>query len=121
MPILSCSRPHCQKILASQRNPMSSHQCPTHEPFTYFAACANITTHLSSFTSEWILDLGASHHITANLGNLPLHYPYLGHDDVLISNGNKLFISHIGSLTLNASSNLLTLDNVLCVPSTKIT
>ena len=98
---------------------MSSHQRPTLGPFGYSTPCSNIATYPSPFAFEWILDLGASNHITINLGNLSLHYPYSGHDDVLISGGNMLSISHIGSLTLPTFSNSFTLDNVIYVPAMK--
>ena len=98
---------------------MSSHQRPTLGPSTNFAPYTNRATHPSPFAFEWILDSSVSHHITTNLDNLSLHYPYSGYDDILIGDGNGLSISHVGSLTLLASSNSLTLDNVLCVPAMK--
>ena len=88
-------------------------------PSAYFAFRAYSTTYPSPSTLKWILDSSASHHITTDLGNLSLHYPYSGHDNVLIGNGNILSISHIDSLTLPTSSSSLTLNNVLCVPAMK--
>ena len=74
---------------------MPSHQSPILGPSTYFAPYVNIATHLSQYASKWILNSSASHHITTNLGYLCLHYPYSGHDDVLIDDDNGLSISHI--------------------------
>ena len=99
---------------------MPSHQCPTPGPSTYYASYANIATNPRSSAFEWIPDSGASHYITSNLDNFSLYYPYSGHVDVLICDGNGLSISHIGSLTLHASSISLTLDNVFCVLAMKI-
>ena len=98
---------------------MPLHQRPALGPFTYSTPRANIATHPSPSVYEWIIDSSASHHINANLNNIFLHYPYSGHDDVLIGDDNGLSISHICSLILPASSNSLTLDNVLCVPAMK--
>ncbi|KAA8542771.1 hypothetical protein F0562_023923 [Nyssa sinensis] len=47
-------------------------------------------------SSEWILDSGATHHMTIDLANLSLHSPYEGSDDVVVSNGAGLNITHIG-------------------------
>ena len=70
--------------------------------------------HPSPYTSKRILDYDTSPHITDNLDNLSLYYPYSRHD-VLIGDGNSHCILHIGLVTLHVSSNSLTLKNVLCV------
>lgn len=68
-----------------------------------------------------LLDSGAAHHMTNDLNNLALHQPYQGGDDVLISDGSPLTISHTG-FTLFPSKPLdITLDNILCVPIFKRT
>lgn len=64
-------------------------------------------------TSSWMLDSGASHHVTNDLNNLSLHAPYDGTDELLVGDGMGLQISHIGSLKL---SNLI-LNHVLVVPA----
>ncbi|KAF8019975.1 hypothetical protein BT93_G0612 [Corymbia citriodora subsp. variegata] len=37
--------------------------------------------------STWYTDTGASHHITADLGNLSISAPYSGSDEVQVGNG----------------------------------
>ena len=78
------------------------------KPLAHSATLGNFN---SSFS--WMLDSGASHHVTNNLYNLSLHAPYEGTDELLISDGMGLKISHIGSMSLLN----LTLNNILIVPS----
>ncbi|KAL9241310.1 hypothetical protein vseg_015436 [Gypsophila vaccaria] len=46
----------------------------------------------------WLVDSGATHHLTNDLSNLASHVPYDGLDDVLIGDGSALPISNIGYL-----------------------
>jgi len=78
---------------------------------------ANFTSPSSSNTALWLLDSGASHHITADLNNLSLHAPYTGHDDVMIGDGTTLPITHTGSLLLPTPNSSFHLQDVLCVPT----
>lgn len=64
--------------------------------------------------NQWIVDSGASHHVTSQLSNLSLHQPYEGPDDIHIGDGSVLPITHTGSISLSPSFHL---SNVLCVPA----
>ncbi|KAG6755697.1 hypothetical protein POTOM_041530 [Populus tomentosa] len=78
------------------------------------------TAHLattSATTPPWLLDSGASHHVTSDLHNLSLHAPYQGSDDIMIGDGTTLPITHTGSTSLSSSNIHFSLTNVLCVPS----
>ena len=68
-------------------------------------------------SATWLLDSGASHHMTSDLGNLSLHAPYNGGDDVILGDGSGLQISHTGSFSLPSYTQPLFLNNVLYVPS----
>ncbi|CAL9241906.1 unnamed protein product, partial [Arabidopsis halleri] len=57
----------------------------------------------ASPTSPWLLDSGATHHITSNLQHLRHHQPYIGHDAVTIADGSGVSITHTGSTTLPSS------------------
>lgn len=70
-------------------------------------------------TPSWLLDSGASHHVTSDLGNLSLHEQYTGADDIMIGDGTSLPITHTGSTFLTTPETTFTLNNVLCVPNMK--
>ncbi|KAG6788032.1 hypothetical protein POTOM_004085 [Populus tomentosa] len=59
---------------------------------------ANFSSSSPSSNASWLLDSGASHHVTADLNNLSLHTPYNGQDDVMLGDGTTLPISHTGSV-----------------------
>lgn len=67
-------------------------------------------------TASWLLDSGASHHLTSDLANLSLHAPYNGGEEVQIGNGTGLAIQNTGSSLLPSNSRTLFLNNVLHVP-----
>ncbi|XP_019057412.1 PREDICTED: uncharacterized protein LOC109115967 [Tarenaya hassleriana] len=46
--------------------------------------------------NPWLVDSGASHHITSDLSNLALHHPYHGSEDVVLGDGSGLPITHTG-------------------------
>lgn len=98
-----------QSYASQAQHPRQSFRQVYYKPSTHTAAAAPAP-------SNWILDSGASHHIATDLANLSMHSPYEGNDDVVIGNGNKLRITHIGTL---AFSDLHSLDfsNALLVPS----
>lgn len=95
------------KSNASMTNPNSPWQ-----PRAHFAVNA-------PNTPSWLLDSGASHHVTSDLSNLSLHAPYTGSNDIMIGDGSGLSITHTGSTSLKTPHTAFTLNNVLCVPSMK--
>lgn len=54
--------------------------------------------------STWLLDSGASHHVTQDLANLSLHQPYDGTEEIVIGDGSSLPITHTGSMYGGSSS-----------------
>ena len=68
-------------------------------------------------TPSWLLDSGASHHLTSDLANLSLHAPYNGGEEVQIGNGMGLEIANTGSTLLPSNTRSLHLKNVLHVPT----
>jgi len=67
--------------------------------------------------NPWLLDSGATHHLTTDLNNLALHQPYNGGEEVTIADGSTLPITHTGSSTLSTQSRSLALNNILYVPN----
>lgn len=65
---------------------------------------------------NWVVDSGATHHITSDLHNLSLHQPYNGGDDVILPDGSMVPITYTGSVSLPSTTRELTLNNVLCLP-----
>ncbi|RVW38087.1 Retrovirus-related Pol polyprotein from transposon RE1 [Vitis vinifera] len=53
-------------------------------------------------SDTWIVDWGASHHITLDLQNLSLHSDYGGNEDIMIGDGNGIPITHVDSTTIEA-------------------
>uniref|UniRef100_A0A1J3IZM7 Retrovirus-related Pol polyprotein from transposon TNT 1-94 n=1 Tax=Noccaea caerulescens TaxID=107243 RepID=A0A1J3IZM7_NOCCA len=66
-------------------------------------------------SANWVVDSGATHHLTSDLQNLSFHHPYTGGEDVTIVDGSSLKITHTGSTLLPTSSRPLNLKDVLCV------
>lgn len=73
--------------------------------------------HPSQQRSSWIMDNGASHHITQDLQQLTLANPYPGSDQVTISDGSGFHITRTGSTSIHTSTKPLHLKQVLCVPN----
>ena len=67
-------------------------------------------------TNAWLIDSGATHHITSDLNNLELHQPYQGGDEVMPADGSNLAITHIGSTSFPSKNTALRLNQILCVP-----
>ena len=65
---------------------------------------------------SWFLDTGATHHLSNNSNNLSHTLPYQGTDQVTISNGKHLTISHVGSKTLHTHTKPFHLQTIFHVP-----
>ncbi|KAK3212485.1 hypothetical protein Dsin_017191 [Dipteronia sinensis] len=73
-----CDKPgHSAKTCRSRGQP-SSHSYRPEANFT--------DKELSSHNNNWVLDSGATHHITSDLHNLSMHSDYVGNEDVVVGN-----------------------------------
>lgn len=66
---------------------------------------------------DWILDKGASSHMSSNSTLFSSLQISSGADTVMVGNGTFLSISHIGTVSLQTSSGTIELNNALLVPS----
>ncbi|PON95822.1 hypothetical protein TorRG33x02_083450 [Trema orientale] len=80
---------------------------------------ANYAAQINGFNSNWLLDSGASHHVTVDLNNFSFHSYYEGSEDIIIGDGTKLNITHTGSMNLPSIAGSFLLSNILCVPNMK--
>ncbi|CAA7053046.1 unnamed protein product [Microthlaspi erraticum] len=78
---------------------------------------ANMAVTQAYNPNNWVLDTGATHHLTSDLDNLSLHQPYTGADEVTLADGSSIAISHTGSTILPTPSRPLALNDILCVPN----
>ena len=75
------------------------------------------TSTVDNHNTDWIVDFGASHHISSNFQNLSMHSKYGGHDDIIIGDGNQVLITHIGYIDFITSQSKFHLNNCLCAPN----
>ena len=92
-------------------NPEISGRIP---PSKLAAMCAHYTSKPSP--PSWLIDSGATSHITNDISNISSPSPYTGEDKVYIGDGKGLSINHIGSSLLHTTSTSFKLKNVLHVP-----
>lgn len=69
-----------------------------------------------STNNSWLMDSGASHHLTHDLGNLSIHSEYDGTEEVHLTDGSTMPITHTGTTSLLSPSRTFQLSDVLCVP-----
>ena len=94
-------------------NPGISGKIP---PAKLAAMCAHYT---SKTSPSWLLDFGATSHITNDIANISSPTPYTSEDKVYVGDGKGLFIHHIGSSSLHSSNDKFKLSNVFHVPQMK--
>ena len=85
-------------------------------------SAAEFGQHVQGFSAAdtWVLDTGASHHMTSNLGNLNQPVQNNGDEKITIGNGEGLAVEHIGSAIISTSQHSLSLRNILHVPTITI-
>ena len=76
--------------------------CGRIPPAKLAAMCAN---HSAKPSQSWLIDSGATSHITNDVANISSPTPYTGKDKVYIGDGKGLSIHHIGSSSLHTPYN----------------
>lgn len=82
-------------------------------PTAQLAHAFTTSCNVSEPTSDWYLDSGTSVHMTSQTTALEKFEPYAGKGSMIVGNGETLYISCIGTSTLNDDVNLL---DVLVMP-----
>ncbi|KAL6321050.1 hypothetical protein AAG906_012034 [Vitis piasezkii] len=77
--------------------PNTTPVAPVNSTLTPWQPRAHFAANTTPTTPQWLLDSGASHHVTVDLSNLSLHTPYTGSDDIMIGDGSSLLITHTGT------------------------
>ena len=93
-----------------------SHPCSSSHPI-FIVPYANNTVHYSApcHPLDWVVDSGASHHVTTNFVSLALHESYTALNNVIICDGSGLSIAHIGSFSFTSLPTTLLFNNLLHV------
>ncbi|KAH0672680.1 hypothetical protein KY290_024912 [Solanum tuberosum] len=82
----------------------------------HFEAKVNFVSNHHPDTNPWILDSGATHHVTADSDNLK---KYTGNEEVSMGDGKTIPITHTGLTQIKASNSNFMLSNTLCAPAIK--
>ncbi|KAJ4761435.1 hypothetical protein LUZ62_071810 [Rhynchospora pubera] len=120
-PVINTNKPTCQicsrighsaKLCYSRYN-----QDPDWKPNPRFQAYNAHTQPQLTSSNDWIIDSGATNHVTSDLNNLSSFFPYQGSDNLQIGNGMGLSISHVGSTSFTLSNCSIQLNDILHVPN----
>lgn len=77
---------------------------------------AHHASFVQSTNTNWVLDTDASHHVINDIQNLFVHAPYDCMDELQLTNGSTLKITHTNSKSLDFPSKTCSLKKFLCVP-----
>jgi histone deacetylase 1/2 len=84
-------------------------------------ASANLSFNDASTANPvtWFPDTGANQHVTPNIASMTHADPYLGNDQLYVSDGKGLIISNTAHKILHTPKRTFTLSNILHVPKIK--
>ena len=107
----------------------SALDCHHRNNFAYQGAAPSPTlTAMQAQTSQpflpndsWIVDIGASHHMIADINSMQQVTSYEGSDKITIGNGEGLSIEHVGSAKFEMLPHSIILRSVLHVPDIVVT
>ncbi|KAJ1686058.1 hypothetical protein LUZ63_017448 [Rhynchospora breviuscula] len=106
-----CKKPgHSAKNCKYRYTPDATYQPRSHPYQAYVAQPSNAPN-----SADWIIDSGASHHVTNDVNNLSSFFNYDGSDTLQIGDGSGLPIHHIGTTSLLLSNYMIHLKDTLHV------
>lgn len=82
-------------------------------------AKAHFVNGFQQHTAPWIVDSGASHHITSDANNFTEIQNYSGPDTIAMGDGNAIPISQTGKAKISSSHYQFNFQNTLCAPNIK--
>ena len=85
----------------------------------HMVARANLAQSAYTTTNPWVVDSGASHHITNDVQNVHSACDYTGPEEITMGDGNSIAISHTGKTFLHTPTHKFHLSNTLCAPDIK--
>ncbi|KAJ4793674.1 hypothetical protein LUZ62_044920 [Rhynchospora pubera] len=106
-----CKKPgHSAKQCRYRYTPDANYKPKSQSYQAYVAQPSNTIN-----SADWILDSGASHHVTDDINNLSSFYNYTSSDSLQIGDGSGLPIHHIGTTSLKLSTFVIDLKDTLFV------
>lgn len=103
--------------IQQMNQPYVQHQNMPQQAISHVAFTAKTNySHSAPQQEYWLLDSGATNHMTSDLSNLQSPTPYPSTETVTGANGESLHISHIGQSYLITHSHKLQLKTLLHVP-----
>ncbi|KAH0731803.1 hypothetical protein KY289_002991 [Solanum tuberosum] len=74
----------------------------SHSVTEAYANFVNRQSYASNSPSPWVVDSGASHHITNNSHSLQTPTEFSGTDAIIVGDGKRILVTHIGHTTLSS-------------------
>ncbi|KAI4371715.1 hypothetical protein MLD38_010035 [Melastoma candidum] len=100
-----------------EKRHVSESVLPQTSPDKHHSLHKPLQSHDLSQSSEWLLDTGATHHVTPDLNDLTISSAYTGKSSVLVGNGHRLQIAHVGQTVLGSQTKPIILNQVLHTPN----
>lgn len=110
-------RPSTGHAFPAYNQPATTPAPPTYNTNSLIQALQAASLHQAA-PDQWIMDNGASSHMTGNQGNLPIYCPssLCNSQHIIVGNGSTLPILGTGSTTLTSPNRTFTLQLVLHTP-----
>jgi hypothetical protein len=89
---------------------------PTQRTWDPSALASYFNTMSMQAPSEWVMDTGASAHMSSDAGNLTSLSSTPPQTHIMVGDGSSIHVSHSGHTSLSSSSRRLTLCDVLVTP-----